>query len=76
MCKELLTETINVCGFMYLTILLDKITNLFKSKLAALEQCRNVLRTQCKDEFRNLSGCVTEILTASRINIIFFEKYH
>ena len=43
MCKELLTETINVCGFMYLTILLDKITNLFKSKLAALEQCRNVL---------------------------------
>ena len=28
--------------------------------------------TQCKDEFRNLSGCVTEILTASRININFF----
>ena len=29
-------------------------------------------KTQCKDEFRNLSGCVTEILTASRIDIIFF----
>ena len=33
-------------------------------------------KTQCKDEFRNLSGCVTEILTASRINIVFFGKYH
>ena len=29
-------------------------------------------KTQCKDEFRNLSGCVPEILTASRIDIIFF----
>ena len=33
---------------------------------------KEALMTQCKDEFRNLSGCVTEILTASRINIIFF----
>ena len=31
-------------------------------------------KTQCKDEFRNLSGCVTEILTVSRINIFFFEN--
>ena len=30
--------------------------------------------TQCKDEFRNLSGCVPEILTVSRINIFFFEN--
>ena len=46
--------------------------------LDALASLRSVLvsewliKTQCKDEFRNLSGCVTEILTASRINIIFF----
>ena len=32
----------------------------------------NHVRTQCKDEFRNLSRCVTEILTASRIDINFF----
>ena len=33
-------------------------------------------KTQCQDEFRNLSGCVPEILTASRIKKIFFQKYH
>ena len=32
----------------------------------------NSSKTQCKDEFRNLSGCFPEILTASRIDIIFF----
>ena len=32
--------------------------------------------TQCQDEFRNLSGWVSEILTASRIDINFFWKSH
>ena len=41
-----------------------------------LSYCDHYIKTQCKDEFRNLSGCVTEILTASRINIFFFGKYH
>ena len=29
------------------------------------------LMTQCQDEFRSLSGCVTKILTAGRINFFF-----
>ena len=36
---------------------------------------QHLTMTQCQDEFRNLSGCVTEILTASRIHILFFRKY-
>ena len=39
-----------------------------------LHMLQNPNMTQCQDEFRNLSGCVTEILTASRINIFFFEN--
>ena len=43
---------------MYLTILLDKITNLFKSKLAALEQCRNVLSLRESNWFAGVwKGC-------------------
>ena len=63
---------------------MSQFTRFFSGKFQNLGNCAGVKnltnimsvastpKTQCKDEFRNLSGCVPEILTASRIDIISF----